>query len=91
MISKNDFRNFLVALKQRFDLLVYCKNTESSEDTTIFFNDFLEAIPNIKKQIGQVKNPENEFKKLDKQNTGEISFDILCEWAIKTKLKNDDI
>ena len=90
MIQKSDFRNFMLALKQRIDHLITFTKIDSSEDYQLDYDEFMGAMPILKKQLGHIDNPTKEFQKLDKANSGFISFDQFTEWSIKTKIKNEE-
>ena len=44
----------------------------------------------LKKWVGIIENPQEEFNKIDADGGGTISFDEFCDWAITKNLDIDD-
>ncbi len=40
--------------------------------------------------VGEISDPEETFKQIDKNGGGQILFDEFCTWAIKKNLDLED-
>ena len=63
---------------------------DTSDDCKINLKEFKKALPTLEKWGIKMKNPEAEFKKIDRNNSGSIMFDEFCEYAIKKNLDLED-
>ena len=86
LIEWMEFRIFLVYLRQYFEYWVMFEGLDESGDHQINLEEFKKAVPTMEKWGVKIKNPEEEFKKIDKNNSGTISFEEFCSFAIQKSL-----
>jgi Ca2+-binding EF-hand superfamily protein len=91
-IEKNEFRYFLVYLRQYFEFSIMFERINNDGNKTLTFQEFKKAIPLIEMWGLKISNPEASFKQIDVDSSGLVRFDEFCEWAIKNQLdlENDD-
>jgi Ca2+-binding EF-hand superfamily protein len=91
-IEKNEFRLFLVYLRQYFEYYEMFDRVDTGDDKKIDLKEFKTAVPLMEKWGVKVSDPEATFKEIDKNGGGQILFDEFCHWAIKKNLdlENDD-
>lgn len=85
-----EFRIFLVYVRQYFEYYVLFKQIDKSDDQKIQLDEFKNAIDMLKKNKVEIKDPEKEFKAIDKDGSGEISFVEFCKYAIEKSLSLED-
>ena len=86
LIEWMEFRIFLVYLRQYFEYWVMFEAVDKSGDHQINLDEFKKALPTMEKWGLKINNPEEEFKKIDKNNGGTISFAEFCSYAIEKSL-----
>ena len=86
LIEWMEFRIFLVYLRQYFEYWTMFEGLDESGDHQINLEEFKKAVPTMEKWGVKIKNPEEEFKKIDKNNSGTISFEEFCSFAIQKSL-----
>ena len=89
-IEKNEFRFFLVYLRQYFEYYAIFQRIDSGNDKKINYQEFVKAMPDLEKMGFKIENSEETFNKIDKNGGGEITFDEFAEFAIKAKLDLED-
>jgi Ca2+-binding EF-hand superfamily protein len=91
-IELNEFRIFLVYLRQYLECFEMFDRVDTSDDKKISLDEFKLALPLIEKWGVKLEDPEKEFKLIDENHGGSILFDEFCHWAIKKHLdlENDD-
>ena len=85
-----EFRIFLVYLRQYFEYYVMFTNIDTSGDHKVSLDEFKKAVPTMKTYNVEVKDPEKEFKSIDKDGSGSISFKEFCTYAIEKSLNLED-
>ena len=85
-----EFRILLVYLRQYFEYYVMFCRIDTSDDFKVNLQEFKKALPTLEKWGIKMKNPEAEFKKIDRNNSGSIMFDEFSEFAIKKNLDLED-
>ena len=85
-----EFRIFLVYLRQYFEYYVMFTNIDTSGDHKVSLEEFKTAVPTMKKYNVEIKDPEKEFKSIDKDGSGSISFKEFCTYAIEKSLNLED-
>ena len=90
LIEWMEFRIFLVYLRQYFEYWVMFETVDNSGDHQINLEEFKKAVPTMEKWGVRIENPEEEFKKIDKNNSGTISFEEFCSYAIQKSLDLED-
>lgn len=81
-----EFRIFLVYLKQYFEYWVLFENLGGGNMTLTL--DQLKNATSILESYGvKIKDPEKEFKTIDKDGSGKLSFDEFADWAIAKELE----
>lgn len=80
-----EFRIFLVYLKQYFQYWVLFENLGGGSMSLTL--DQLKDAEGILKSYGvTMSDPNAEFKKIDKNGSGKVSFDEFADWAIAKEL-----
>ena len=90
LIEWMEFRIFLVYLRQYFEYWAMFEKVDKSGDRQINLDEFKKAIPQMEKWGVKISEPEEEFKKIDKNNGGTISFEEFCNYAIEKSLDLED-
>ena len=92
LIEWMEFRIFLVYLRQYFEYWVMFEKLDKSGDHQINLEEFKKAIPTMEKWGYKMTNEEaeKEFKEIDKNNGGTISFEEFCSFAIQKCLDLED-
>ena len=94
LIEWMEFRIFLVYLRQYFEYWVMFEKVDNSGDHKITLNEFKKAVPQMKNWGLEISDAdvEKEFKKIDKNGNGSISFEEFCSYAIikSLDLEEDD-
>lgn len=91
-VEKNEFRTFLVFLRQYSEYYEMFDSIDTSDDKKINFEEFEKAIPILSKWGVDVKDTRTAFDKIDSNDGNQIRFDEFCYWAIEKNLdlENDD-
>lgn len=90
LLEWNEFRIFLVYLRQYFEYYVLFKQIDKSDDQKIQIDEFKKAVDMLKKNKVEVSDPDKLFKTIDKDGSGEISFVEFCKYAIEKSLSLED-
>ena len=85
-----EFRYFLRSLRQYFEYWVAFKRIDDNDDRRLNFEEFKDAMPEIRKWVGAIKDPKAEFNIIDKNGGGMILFDEFVSWAFSKNLDLDD-
>ena len=85
-----EFRYILVYLRQYFEYYVMFCRVDTSDDFKVDLKEFKKALPTLKKWGVKIGDPATEFKKIDKNGSGNIMFDEFCEYAIQKNLDLED-
>ena len=85
-----EFRIFLVYLRQYFEYWVMFNRTDTDGDHKINLQEFKNAVPIMERWGVKIKNPVQEFKKIDTNGGGVIMFDEFCKYAIEKQLDLED-
>ena len=88
-IEFNEFRYFLIYLRQYFEYFVMFCKLDSSGDRKIDFEEFKSAIPQIEKWGAKISDPNAAFEKIS-SGDGKVIFTEFAEWAIKASLDLED-
>lgn len=86
LIEWMEFRIFLVYLRQYFEYWVMFQKMDKSGDHQISLEEFKSALPTMEKWGVNIRDPEEEFQEIDKNNSGTISFEEFCNYAIQESL-----
>ena len=89
-VERREFRQLLYYLRLYFEYFQAFARIDTGDDNRIDLNEFLAALPQLQKWVGAISNPQQEFKKIDKNDGGQILFDEFCTWAYSKKLDLDD-
>ena len=84
-ISKQEFRSFLVALRQRFEYTLIFQQIDMNGTGKIGLSEFLAAKDLIEKWVGKMEDPIGVFNQIDSNGNGDglLQFDEFCIWSIK--------
>ena len=88
-IEFNEFRYFLIYLRQYFEYYVMFCILDTSGDHKIDFEEFKSALPQIEKWGVKVADPQAAFEQIS-SGDGKIIFNEFAEWAIKASLDLED-
>ena len=86
LIEWMEFRIFLVYLRQYFEYWVMFERMDNSGDNQISFEEFEKSIPLMEKWGVKIDDPQQEFKRIDVNGGGSLTFDEFCSYAIKKSL-----
>ena len=86
LIEWMEFRIFLVYLRQYFEYWAMFESIDASGDKKVSLEEFKKALPLMEKWGVKIKDPESEFKSIDTNGSGEITFDEFCAYAIQKSL-----
>lgn len=89
-IEKNEFRYFLVYLRQFYEYSVMFHKIDVNKSNTISYDEFEAAVPEIEKWGVKVNDVKQTYSQLDKDNSGLVRFDEFCGWAIHKQLDLED-
>lgn len=90
MIEKSEFRVFLVALRQRLEYLQAFAQIDVGGDGSVELQEFVDAQGKMERWVGKLADPVAEFKKIDRDHGGRISYDEFCAWSVAKNLDLDD-
>ena len=92
LIEWMDFRIFLVYLRQYFEYWVMFEKLDNTGDHQISLKEFKKAIPQMKNWGVEISeaNAEKEFKSIDNNGSGTISFEAFCNFAISKSLNLEE-
>ena len=82
-----EFRKFLVYLRQYFEYYLMFEAIDSNDTRKVDIYEFEAALPFIKKWGHEIFDVKKSFKEIDDNESGIITFDEFCFWAIKNSLK----
>ena len=87
-----EFRIFLVYLRQFFEYWIMFEKVDNSGDHKISLEEFKKAIPQMKNWGVEISesNAEKEFKSINKNGEGNISFEEFCSFAINKSLELEE-
>ena len=88
-VELREFKFFLLSLRQYLEYWVAFSRVDVGNDKQITFNEFQHQEENIRLWIGDF-DVAAEFRTMDKNNSGYISFDEFCDWAITKNLDLED-
>lgn len=82
-----EFRIFLVYLKQYFQYWVMFENMGGGKNMVLTLAQLKEAVPILESYGVKISDPDAEFKTMDKDGSGKISFDEFAKYAIAKELE----
>lgn len=85
-IEKNEFRTFLVFLRQYSEYYEMFELIDQQHDRKISFEEFQVAVPIMQKWGIEIDDPKEAFDSIDTSQGGQIMFDEFCDWAINKNL-----
>ena len=89
-IDSGEFRLVLQYLRQYFEYFQAFARIDTGDDRRIDRNEFRKGMQYCEQFGVRVKDPDAEFKKIDKNGGGQILFDEFCDWAIDRGLDLHD-
>ena len=69
---------------QAFDVI------DVDDDRRISWSEFVLAVPLLEKWVGKIKDKDQTFFEMDKDNKGKVLFDEFCLWAADHNLDLED-
>lgn len=85
-ITKSEFRFLLSYIRQYYEYWIAFETVDKEGDRRISFQEFVKAVPTMKRWHLRIDNPEATFQEIDKNGGGYILFDEFCQWAIHSHL-----
>lgn len=82
-----EFRIFLVYLKQYLQYWVMFENLGGGKTMTLSLNQLKDATKILESYGVKISDPDAEFKKIDKDGSGKVSFDEFADYAIAKELE----
>lgn len=82
----NEFRIFLLFLKQFFEYWQMFNIIDSSGDHKIQLSEFRDAVPTIEKWGVKIEKPDVKFREIDINKAGCLTFKEFCNFAILSSL-----
>ena len=89
-VTKGEFRFLLKYLRTYYELWVAFDRVDTGNDNRINYEEFIAALPLLKKWGIDTSRPLEEWRSADKDGFGQILFIEFCDWAIKRNLDLDD-
>lgn len=91
-VEKNEFRTFLVFLRQYSEYYEMFDLIDTEDDKKISFEEFEAAVPIMKRWGIDIEDTRQAFDSIDSNDGGSILFDEFCYWAINKNLslENDE-
>jgi Ca2+-binding EF-hand superfamily protein len=89
-VERNEFRVFLVYLRQYFEYWEMFERIDQNNDRKVTLSEFKHAVPTMEKWGVKISSPEANFAEVDANGGGVILFDEFCHWAIKKSLDLED-
>ena len=88
-IELNEFRFFLLSLRQYLEYYVAFARVDSDSDCAISLEEFKKGQHKVEVWVGKI-DAEKVFNEIDTNHGGSILFDEFCMWAIKKNLDLED-
>ena len=88
-VEFREFRLFFANTKLYFEMWVMFDELDESDDGQVEFKEFKNAVPRLKEFGVDIKNPEAEFREIDKDGGGVVNFHEFARWAIAKNLDCD--
>lgn len=89
-VSPKEFRVFLIFVQRYLELYEIFLTIDNSEDQTIDVEEFTCALPKLESwgltDPALAKNPEQAFRKIDKDGSGEVNFMEFAEYCLRQGL-----
>lgn len=85
-----EFKRFLTYLRQYFEYHQMFEIIDSDDSKKIDIYEFEAALPFIKQWGMEINEPKKIFREIDDNDSGVITFDEFCYWAIQSSLKIPD-
>ncbi|EPY36402.1 flagellar calcium-binding protein [Angomonas deanei] len=81
-----EFRLFLCYIYDYFELTVMFDDMDTSGNQLLTEKEFVKEAPRLREWGIELSDPEAEFKKIDSNGSGSITFDEFADWATARKL-----
>ena len=89
-LTEGEFQRCLQYLRLYFEYFQAFARIDTGDDRRIDRNEFRAAVKNDHIFNVPVKDPDAEFKKIDKNRGGQILFEEFVDWAFERKLDLED-
>jgi len=85
-VSEENFHPMLVYLSKYIEILIGLERIDTSDNRRVDLQEFKEALSLLASWGVRVADPEEEFKKVDLDGSGSLSFVEFAAWALRTGL-----
>ena len=85
-VQMNEFKLFLLYLRQYFEYFVMFNQIDTSDDNCLSIEEFKKVLPTMKKWGLEITDPNAEFAAMDENGGGKVLFDEFSEYCIKKSL-----
>ena len=82
-VTFGEFRHLLKYLRQYYEYWLAFDRINSDHDRRVTRQEFMKAIPIMKKWGLDMSNPDQSWKEADSDGAGMVLFNEFVEWAIK--------
>ena len=89
-IERNEFRIFLVYLRQYFEYWQMFEGIDANHDRKVTLIEFKQALPKLEKWGVKITDAGITFRDIDTNGGGVILFDEFSHWAIQKALDLED-
>ena len=89
-VERKEFKTLLYYLRQYFEYFQAFARADTGDDNRIDLEEFKRFETTLEKWVGKIDDPVAEFKKIDKNGGGQITFDEFVAWAQHRSLDLDD-
>ena len=69
-VERKEFRLLLLALRQYFEYYQAFARIDTSDDSRISKEEFMQGLDKIQEWVGEIENPEEEFDNIDSNDGG---------------------
>lgn len=88
-VELREFRYFLLSLRQYLEYWEAFRRTDENQDQKIELAEFIANQSKVETWVGEI-DANFEYKRLDGNKRGYVTFDEFCQWAINKNLDLED-
>jgi len=90
-VTRNEFRLLLIYLKLYYELFRMFGEIDKDGDRRIDLGEFRAAMDIVRGWGVDVRDPDAEFKRIDRNGGGKILFNEFCDWAIRKEMDMENL